>query len=153
MNKTYLAGGCALFVLQIALSGTALAQTKEQDTSGFEVIVVTAQKRSQALQDVPVAVSALTAKELESRGVDETSDLQGFVPSLQITTPYGRTQPNFALRGVSVANEFNASTASPVGVYVDEVYQSFGNYILYLAENRIHRCLDRPALKLRLRTL
>ena len=125
MNKTYLAGGCAYFVLQIALSGTALAQTKEKDPSGFEVIVVTAQKRSQALQDVPVAVSALTAKELESRGVDETSDLQGFVPSLQITTPYGRTQPNFALRGVSVANEFNASTASPVGVYVDEVYQSF----------------------------
>jgi iron complex outermembrane recepter protein len=57
--------------------------------------------------------------------VSETSDLQGFVPSLQITTPYGRTQPNFSLRGVSVANEFSSSTASPVGVYVDEVYQSF----------------------------
>lgn len=95
------------------------------DEGGIAEIVVTAQKRAQNLQDVPVAVSALAGDELESRGVSETSDLQGFVPSLQITTPYGRTQPNFSLRGVSVANEFSASTASPVGVYVDEVYQSF----------------------------
>lgn len=100
------------------------APAEEADT-GIADIVVTAQKRSQNLQDVPVAVSALAGEELQSRGVSETSDLQGFVPSLQITTPYGRTQPNFSLRGVSVANEFSASTASPVGVYVDEVYQSF----------------------------
>lgn len=97
----------------------------EADDGTIADIVVVAQKRAQNLQDVPVAVSALAGDELESRGVSETSDLQGFVPSLQITTPYGRTQPNFALRGVSVANEFSASTASPVGVYVDEVYQSF----------------------------
>lgn len=95
------------------------------DQGSVADIVVVAQKRAQVLQDVPLAVSALTGDELQSRGVSETSDLQGFVPSLQITTPYGRTQPNFALRGVSVANEFSASTASPVGVYVDEVYQSF----------------------------
>ena len=102
-------------------------QNAPDDSSdyGLNVIVVTAQKRSQNLQDVPLAVSALAGDELTSRGVSETSDLQGFVPSLQITTPYGRTQPNFALRGVSVANEFSASTASPIGVYVDEVYQSF----------------------------
>ena len=49
----------------------------------------------------------------------------GVIPNLQVTTPYGRTQPNFSLRGISVANEFSASTASPVGVYVDEVYQAF----------------------------
>lgn len=125
MTKSKLATTCAYFVLQSVFVSTAFAQTVEEDTGGLEDIVVTAQKRSQALQDVPVAVSALAGEELESRGITETSDLQGFVPSLQITTPYGRTQPNFSLRGVSVANEFNASTASPVGVYVDEVYQSF----------------------------
>lgn len=110
------------------LTTPALAQdvaAAEEDNGAIAEIVVVAQKRAQNLQDVPVAVSALAGEELQSRGVSETSDLQGFVPSLQITTPYGRTQPNFALRGVSVANEFSASTASPVGVYVDEVYQSF----------------------------
>lgn len=88
-------------------------------------IVVTAQKRSQNLQDVPVAVSAISADTLKARGITDTSALMGTLPSLQVTSPYGKTQPNFSLRGVSVANEFSASTASPVGVYVDEVYQSF----------------------------
>jgi len=94
-------------------------------STSLEEIVVTAQKRAQNLQDVPVAVSALGSEMMKSRGITETSDLMGAVPSLQVTTPYGRTQPNFSLRGISVANEFSASTASPVGVYVDEVYQSF----------------------------
>jgi iron complex outermembrane recepter protein len=119
-----LAGSAAIALLStpVAAQDTGPAADK---AAGLEDIVVVAQKRAQNLQDVPVAVSALTGGELQSRGVSETSDLQGFVPSLQITTPYGRTQPNFSLRGVSVANEFSASTASPVGIYVDEVYQSF----------------------------
>lgn len=46
------------------------------------------------------------------------------MPNLQVSSPYGKTQPNFSLRGVSVANEFNANQASPNGVYLDEVYLS-----------------------------
>ena len=125
MTKAFFYGtSCAL---ALAVSSGALAQSAEETNDAGQIsdIVVTAQKRFQNLQDVPVAVSALAGEELQSRGVSETSDLQGFVPSLQITTPYGRTQPNFSLRGVSVANEFSSSTASPVGIYVDEVYQSF----------------------------
>jgi len=127
-NRAFLAT-CLSTTMLMGWSGAAFAQeaapAEETASGGIAEIVVTAQKRAQNLQDVPVAVSALAGEELESRGISETSDLQGFVPSLQITTPYGRTQPNFSLRGVSVANEFSASTASPVGVYVDEVYQSF----------------------------
>ena len=127
-HKAFLAT-CLSTTMLMGWPGAAFAQEtsapEETSSGGIAEIVVTAQKRAQNLQDVPVAVSALAGEELESRGISETSDLQGFVPSLQITTPYGRTQPNFSLRGVSVANEFSASTASPVGVYVDEVYQSF----------------------------
>ena len=47
------------------------------------------------------------------------------MPNLQVSSPYGQTQPNFSLRGVGVGTEFNANAASPVGVYVDEVYQAF----------------------------
>ena len=112
-----------------ALAQPAFAQETADEgqaaTSGLGDIVVTAQKRSQRLQDVPVAVSALDGGMLEAKGISDAVDLMGALPSLQITTPYGKTQPNFSLRGVSVANEFAASTASPIGVYVDEVYQSF----------------------------
>ncbi len=87
---------------------------KRQQRRDRAEIVVTAQKRAQNLQDVPAAVSAIGGDALEARGINETSDLMGAVPSLQISTPYGKTQPNFSLRGISVANEFSASTASPV---------------------------------------
>ncbi|HEV7310905.1 TonB-dependent receptor [Sphingopyxis sp.] len=103
------------------------AATTDETTSagGLSDIVVTAQKRSQNLQDVPAAISAFSSEDLAARGVSETSDLMGSLPNIQVTSAYSDTQPNFSLRGISVANEFSASTASPVGVYVDEVYQSF----------------------------
>ena len=121
--------GSLAIAAALALGGPARAQTTaaaaDANASGLEEIIVTAQKRSQNLQDVPLAVSAISSDALKARGITNTTDLFGALPSLQVTTPYGKTQPNFSLRGVSVANEFTASTASPVGVYVDEVYQSF----------------------------
>jgi iron complex outermembrane recepter protein len=112
--------------LSALIAAPALAQdAAAEDEAGLTEIVVTAQKRSQNLQDVPAAISAFSADDLVQRGVSETSDLMGTLPNLQVTSAYGDTQPNFSLRGISVANEFSASTASPVGVYVDEVYQSF----------------------------
>ncbi|MFM6852633.1 MAG: TonB-dependent receptor, partial [Sphingopyxis sp.] len=70
------------------------------------------------------AINAIAWDALARRGIWETSDLASQVPNLQVSSPYGRTQPNFILRGVSVANEFNANQASPNGVYLDEVYLS-----------------------------
>lgn len=122
---TALSIACALAVPAHAQDAASQGEKPEAQEGGLETIVVTAQKREQNLQDVPAAVSAIGGETLRTRGITETSDLMGAIPSLQVTTPYGRTQPNFSLRGISVANEFSASTASPVGVYVDEVYQSF----------------------------
>jgi iron complex outermembrane recepter protein len=109
-------------------SGAALAQSTpaaETANGGLEEIIVTATKRNENLQDVPVAVSAISAKALANQGVFETSDLNHAVPNLQVSSPYGQQQPNFSLRGVGVGTEYNANAASPVGVYVDEVYQAF----------------------------
>ena len=112
-------------VLPVAAALIASAGGAPALAQGLEEVVVTAQKREQNLQDVPQAVTALTADELRTQGILETTDLMGAVPNVQVTSAYGRTQPNFSIRGISVANEFSAATASPVGVYVDEVYQSF----------------------------
>jgi iron complex outermembrane recepter protein len=109
-------------------SNVALAQGQPQDAEenvGLEEIVVTATRRNENLQDVPVAVSAISASQLQNQGVFETSDLNHSMPNLQVSSPYGEQQPNFSVRGVGVGTEFNANAASPVGVYVDEVYQSF----------------------------
>lgn len=101
------------------------AEDQSAPAGGLEEIVVTATKRSENLQVVPVAVSAISAEAMQARGVFETSDLNHSMPNLQVSSPYGQTQPNFSLRGVGVGTEFNANAASPVGVYVDEVYQAF----------------------------
>ena len=117
-----------VFATVLPATGAAAQNAEESEIAedeGLNVIVVTAQKRSQDLQDVPAAISAFSSDDLTARGISETSDLMGSLPNLQISSASGDTQPNFSLRGISVANEFSASTASPVGVYVDEVYQNF----------------------------
>jgi len=95
-----------------------------KDVERMETIVVTATKRSENIQNVPIAMNAIDGHTLESRGIVETSDLAAQVPNLQISSPFGKNQPNFTLRGVSVANEFNSNQASPIGVYLDEDYLS-----------------------------
>ncbi|GEO01043.1 TonB-dependent receptor [Novosphingobium sediminis] len=111
------------FALVAGQSGAALAQdagSGEAANSGE--IIVTAQRREQSLLDVPLAITAVTGDALANRGVSNSAQLGDVVPNLQINSPYGRTQPNFSLRGIGVANEYNSNQASPVGVYLDDVY-------------------------------
>lgn len=118
--KTVLLGTVALAAVP------AMAQSSEgANSGGLGEIVVTASKRSENLQDVPISISAIGAEQLASRGVTASADLAAVVPNLQVSSQYGETSPNFSLRGVGVANEFTSNTASPIGVYVDEVNQTF----------------------------
>lgn len=107
----------------------AVAQTpqtaEEVSSSGIADIIVTATKRNENLQDVPVAITAITTEQLSKQGVFSTADLNGSIPNLQVGSAYGETQPNFTVRGIGVGTEYNSNAASPVGIYVDEVYQSF----------------------------
>ena len=121
-------GSISVFAIAACLGAPALAQQPDEQqaqSGGLEEIVVTATKRSENLQDVPVAVSAISASALTAKGVFDTSDLNASMPNLQVSSAYGTQQPNFTLRGVGVGTELSASAASPVGVYVDEVYQTF----------------------------
>lgn len=93
--------------------------------TGIADIVVTATRRAENLQQVPISVSAISSAQLVTRGVALTNDLATVAPNVTVNTQYGETQPNFTIRGVGVANEFNVNAASPVGVYVDDVYKSF----------------------------
>jgi iron complex outermembrane recepter protein len=94
----------------------------DDGSSQVQEIVVTAQRREQSILQVPVAVTALTDEALETRGITNSSQLAMAVPNLQINSSFGDTQPNFSLRGVSVANEYNSNQVSPVGVYINDVY-------------------------------
>lgn len=87
----------------LALPATIAAEEAE-DAGGIEEIVVTAQKRSEAVQDVPIAISAFTAETIERQGLDDALDLQLQVPNLLIV---GNDRPT--LRGIG--NNAISSTA------------------------------------------
>lgn len=86
-------------------------------------IVVTAAKREQPLQNVPVAVSAVTAAAIERAAVRDLADLETLVPSLRVTQLQNTGATNFSLRGFG--NGANNPGIEPsVGVFVDGVYRS-----------------------------
>src|SRR5882757_10452670 len=108
--------------LGLAAAATVEAQQVSATSADVDEIVVTAQRRAQSLSEVPLAITALDGDSLSKQGITNSAELASAVPNLQISSPYGNTQPNFSLRGVSVANEYNSNQASPIGVYIDDVY-------------------------------
>ena len=86
-------------------------------------IVVTATKREQTLQDVPVAVSVATAVTIERAVVRDLKDLQTLVPALRVTQLQSSANTNFIIRGFGNGAN-NAGIEPSVGVFVDGVYRS-----------------------------
>jgi len=90
------------------------------DSGALEDIVVTAQKREQNLQDVPVAVTAITADKLINRNVTTVSDLPRLAPSLTVTTGAFPTNNSINLRGIGTVS-FSTAIEPSVAVIVDDV--------------------------------
>ncbi len=93
----------------------------------LEEVVVTAERRSERLQDVPVAVTALSASDLTDLGVRQAGDIAASVPNMLLNSPYGpEAQPTFTLRGVTT-QDYSQNQSSPIAMYVDEVYKPVGS--------------------------
>lgn len=101
-----------------ALMAFSPAQAQNGATAEIAEVVVTAQKRAESLQDVPMSVTAVSAAEIESRHIYDPSQLQYIAPSLQLKSfnaAVGAT--NFSVRGVgtlSFANSIDASVTSVI---------------------------------------
>lgn len=92
----------------------------------LEEVVVTAERRTEKAQDVPVAITAVSAADLEARGVRQAADITSLVPNMLLNLPYGpEAQPTFTLRGVTT-QDFSQNQSSPIAMYVDEVYKPVG---------------------------
>ena len=89
----------------------------------LEEVIVTAQKREQNLQDVPIAVSAFTGEMLAQSGVKDVFDLQANAPSLIVGQSQSSTQTTFGIRGVFTSSQ-NFGLDSSVGLYADGVYRA-----------------------------
>lgn len=111
------------FAVSTAATATALTFTSTvHATRIIEEITVTAQKRSESVQEVPIAINAFSAESIINMGAQNVDDMGKFTPGLE-TNVTNETQPNYTIRGIPSAS-FGSGQDSSVGVYVDGVYVS-----------------------------
>lgn len=113
--------------LSVAAAVAAVLATPAAMAQGeriVEEIIVTAQKREQTLQEVPIAVSAFSATQLERAGVSDIRDLMALSPSLVLTSSAGEAAGAVArIRGIGTTGD-NAGLESSVAVFIDGVYRN-----------------------------
>lgn len=101
----------------VGMASTAMAQSLDE-------IIVTATRRAENVQDIPIAVTAVTAAQLETQGVTDITDLQSVSASFNIQSSQTESQgTSIRLRGVGTTGN-NIGLESAVGVFIDGVYQS-----------------------------
>lgn len=103
----------------VTLAFPVWGQGSESGGSGLEEVIVTAQKREENLQDVPIAIQAFGSESLRSAGVDNTLQLTAVVPSMSLTFSAGQFQPK--LRGIGTTAN-GPGVENPVALYIDNVY-------------------------------
>lgn len=101
----------------------AQAEVSDAGVQGWgEEIVVTAQKRAENIQDVPISIVAMGTEALQNRGIVSVSDLGSTIPDLQVVAhPNSATSQRIFIRGVG-ANDDQFTLDPAVAVYVDGVY-------------------------------
>lgn len=125
-------------VAAISSIGTAAAQEQAEDAQAtLETVVITAQRREQSMQDVPVPVTAFSSKIIDDLQLNDTLTLSKFVPSMISGHNAGLASANsYWLRGLGNSQSV-ATFDPPVGTYVDNVYiarQNANNYAFFDTE-------------------
>lgn len=99
-----------------------LPSTSQAEDLALEEVVVTARKREESMQEVPVAISAFNVETMQALGIRNMSDMNDFVPGLNVGTSNGvKGDGNAYIRAVG-QRETRVTIDSGVGIYLDEVY-------------------------------
>ncbi|MBU2418224.1 MAG: TonB-dependent receptor plug domain-containing protein, partial [Alphaproteobacteria bacterium] len=113
----------AAVVGAVAFGFAGAASAQDGQATSIDDIIVTAQKREQNLQDVPIVVTTLSQETLEGAGVRDIKDLQILTPGLIVTSTTNESVTTARIRGVGTVAD-NPGIESSVGVVIDGVYRS-----------------------------
>ncbi len=123
MRIHLLASAAAAALAAPAFAQTA-AETAQPEGSGPDEIIVTATRRAQALSDVPIAVSAVSAEALRNSGASDIRQLNQLAPSLLVSSTSSEAGAGVArVRGIGTVGD-NPGLESSVAVFIDGVYRS-----------------------------
>lgn len=116
---------CALQAMPAAAQNATPAQTppaaESSDNQGLEEVIVTAQRREEQLIDVPIAITAIGANEIQNITAGYMTDVGIKAPN--VIMDQSSISPRISIRGVTSQSNINAGFPPAIGVYVDEVYQ------------------------------
>ena len=109
-------------LLAAAASAQSAGPVTTSPAGGVEIeeVIVTAERRSQDIQDVPVSITALSGGAIAELGMKTSVDVAAQVPNLTIKQSFAASVPQIFLRGVGI-NDPNANANGAIGIYVDEV--------------------------------
>ena len=112
--------------LAVAIASPAVAQVSESEKAVRQVeeVVVTAQRRAESMQDVPVAVTAASSEDMALAQVDSIGNIQAISPSIKFdVTNSAANSANIFIRGIGTVGN-NRSFEGAVGVFIDGVYRT-----------------------------
>ena len=115
-----------VIALAATVAAPALAQSTTTDSempTTLSAITVTAQKREEALQDVPIVINVLPEQLLQDTGVRDIKDMQVLVPGLTVTSTQSAAQTTARIRGIGTVGD-NPGLESSVGIVIDGVYRA-----------------------------
>ncbi len=106
--------------LAVAAS-SALSLSSLSQAQMLEEVVVTAQKKEASVNDVPIAMTAVSSSDIQNLRLTDAMDIQNYTTNIDIKGTLGGTNPAITIRGVGL-NDFNANNNPAVGVYFDDVF-------------------------------
>jgi iron complex outermembrane recepter protein len=122
----------AMLALLAAVCGApGWAEEQPAGPAGLSEVIVTAQKRSENIQDVPISVVALSAQQVQDAGVSDLKNMTVLTPGLTVTSTTNENSTTARIRGIGTVGD-NPGLESSVGVVIDGVYRprngvGFGN--------------------------
>jgi len=122
-TNRYLRTTVSAAVVGAAVFGFAGIAAAQEAPTTIDDIIVTAQKREQSLQDVPIVVTTLSQEVLDGAGVQDIKDLQILTPGMTVTSTQSEASTTVRIRGAGTVGD-NPGLESSVGVVIDGVYRS-----------------------------
>lgn len=137
IKKTNVLGASLAAIAAATSIGATPAFAQDDDGAALEEIVITAQRREESLQDVPIAITAFTSEDLERTAAVGIQDVASRAPGVTLTQ-FNIGEPQLYIRGVGTTSDSAASDPS-IGISIDEVSigRAGASSLAFLDVNRV----------------